>query len=694
MSGKGGGKPLRAAPGSRPHPGVRLFSLVGHRSCGKTQLAEALLAAGGVVRAAGRVDDGTALLDHDAESSARRASLFPSFAWIPWRDRVLHLVDTPGAASVALPARLARFAADLDVVVVSVPDGVERGTEEALVEARRRGRPAVAALTKLDRGAELGSLVAELGLAAGRTPALLQLPWREDGALVGVIDLLTRCALRGDQAEGSAPSALMAEIEAAREQLLEAIATTDEGLLEAYLERLDLNPEEAWAGLARGAAAGELLPVVIVSGLTGLGAGALLDAVWELAPDPEQAAPAGSEAAAFVAQWVATVPDDEGTPVSVLRVWAGELPGQPALKHVGSGQVARVKKLYRVRGPRRAVAPSAEAGQIVAVWEPLPGLPGDVFTDGPAVSLGGAPRRPPMAWAWLRLLSPNPTARRVDEERLRVALERLRRLDPGLAWEEDGGGVVLAGVSPAEVQLAVERLRVELGEVVSVGLPPVRYRERLVGAAAEVHGLHRKADGDDVLELGECWLDVRPTALEKGFEYEVTVDDDVLPRKFWGAVGEGARWALARGPLADCPVIGVHVTCVNGEYDALESVDAHFEAAGELAMRAALERCGTELMEPWSDVVIHLPGGLVGALMSDLPAHRGRVLGLEVDAEESQVHAWLPDAEVLRLGGRLEALASGRAWFVATPSHYERLPVELVSEVLKQTRATQAGGGR
>jgi elongation factor G len=316
-----------------------------------------------------------------------------------------------------------------------------------------------------------------------------------------------------------------------------------------------------------------------------------------------------------------------------------------------------------------------------------------VFTDGPAVVLDALPARPPMAWAWLRSLNANATARRVDEERLRAALERLRRLDPGLSWDEDAGGVLLAGVSSAEVQLAVERLRAELGEAISVGRPPVRYRERLVGSAAEVHGLHRKTDGDDVLELGECWLDVRPTALEKGFVYEVTVDDDVLPRKFWSAVGEGARRALARGPLADCPVIGVHVTCVNGEYDALESIDAHFELAGDLAMRAALERCGTELMEPWSDVVIHLPSGLVGALLSEIPSHRGRVLGLEVDDEESQVHAWLPDVEVLGLGGRLEALASGRAWFVSAPSHYERLPVELVPEVLKQTRAARTGGG-
>lgn len=685
--------------GSKPGGEARSFALVGHRGAGKTQLAEQLLAAGGVVRSPGRVDDGTSLLDHDPLARARRQTLSPAVAWIPWRDRTLYLVDTPGTPSRAWVGEVARAGTDLDVVVISAVDGVERGAEEALADAVGAGRAAAVVVTKVDRLTGLtgptggvADRVAEVAAACARPVVPLQVPWFDGGRLRGVVDLLSRCVVTDDDdvggLDGHVPAAVAAEVAAAREALMEAIATTDDALVDVYLELLELPTELAWEGLARATRRGQLVPLLWASGVRAVGAGALLDLVWEV---PQADLPTGTGApggAATIASWIGALPTDDGD-AALMRVWAGELDPRRPLRHVDDGAELRIRKVYRVRGPRRALATDVGAGHLVVLWEPPPGRVGDVYADVvPAgrdeLALPGATSAPsPMAWRWVK------AARAADEERLRVALGALERADPSLRHDEAPrrGGVVVAGLSEGQLDLVVDALGEAVPGGLRVGAAPVRYLEQLARPVQGARGLHRVEGGDDVIEMGDCTLDVAPVAVEKGFEFANTVDEDDLPRRFAAAVGEGARRGLRAGPLAGYPVIGVRATCVAGDYHALESTEAHFERAGELAMGEALRAAGTSLLEPWSDVRVWVPGDAVGAVLTLIAGARGRVAGLEVEDVDTEVHAWMPDREVLHLAARLEAAVGRRARFVASPSHHERLPDHLVADVIAEAVA-------
>lgn len=682
----------------------RSFGLVGHRASGKTTLAEMLLAAAGVVRSPGSVERGTALLDYEAEERRRRVGVWSSVAWLPWkvegRDGVLHLVDTPGGVEHAHVRRMALSGADLEVLVLSVADGIEHGADEVLRRTRHDDRPLMIVLNKLDQPHEDPALLREeLLRRTGRRLVHLTLPVRSehDGSLEGVVDVLGDRVLRYDPDGSGAwspepvPTPMRPRVQRAREAIFEAAALADDNLLEQYLEYFELPVADAWRGLRSALDQGEILPIVHTCASRCIGAQPLLDAVGALAPDPaEWVLPNGVERdPQFVAQWIGTRIDDDGRPVALLRVWSGTIPRQAWLQNSRTSERVRSTKLYRVRGPRRAVAKTVAAGCIVATWDPLPGVPGDAFTDGPAVPLRGPQAPPQMAWINVQSAS--------KPEALLAGLAMVRRIDPSVVWREEelGGGYRLAGTTANQLHRATELLSQRMQLSIDVRLPPVHYLERPAGEVRDAHGLYcRTTHAGEVSEYGECWIDLRPLPTDVPWRFLGDVDEDMLPRRFVSPIEAGARRALQRGPTAGYPVQGVEVRCARGEYDALESEPEHFEQAGELAMSAALEEAGTELYEPWSEVLLYAPSDQVGAVLSDLSAHRARVVGMEVDREETSIQASCPERELQELGVRLQAMTAGRAWFVARRSHYDRLPRRLIGDVVANSpfRAVEAVG--
>jgi elongation factor G len=668
----------------------RSFGLVGHRAAGKTTLAEMLLKAGNVVRAPGSVERGTALLDYEAEERSRRVSCWPSFAWLPWevdgRAIEVELVDTPGGPEHAHTRRLAMSGVDLTVLVVSAADGIERGTDALLHEARNEDRPLLVVLNKLDRPHEDPAVLRrELAERTGRRVVHLTMPFRDDdGTLAGVVDLLGDAVLRYDPEGAGAvsrepvPGTLAGAVRRAREAIYEAAALADDSLLEHYLEFFELPADLAWNGLCAAVSEGAVLPVVHTAAARGIGAHALLDAIVQLAPDPRAWVLPGDVEGdpEFVAQWIATRLDKNDDPVAIFRVWSGEVPRQAKWTNSRTGEQVRIRKLYRVRGPRRSVAHAPAAGCLVATWDPVPGVPGDAFSDGPVVPLRGPAAPPNMAWLHV-------TADAALDE-LGDALELLRRFDPSVVCREEelSPGYRMAGTTAAQLQRATELLRKRLGLQVATSPALVPYLEHPVDSVREVHGLHCRVSNGEVAEYGECWIDVRPLPVQVAWKFRGDVDEDMLPKRFVPGIEAGARRALKRGPTAGYPVQGVEVRCARGEYDVLESVPEHFEVAGEIAMTSALAEAGTELFEPWQELLVVAPSAEVGAVLADLAARRARVVGMEVEREETSIQASVPERELNELGLRLQTLTGGRAWFVARPSHYDRLPKSLVGEVV------------
>jgi elongation factor G len=623
-------------------------------------------------------------------------SLAPSFAWMEWRGHRLYLADTPGSDGLAHEQAVVISGVDGVVVVVDGTQGLELGARRALQEAARAGIPRVVAITHMDRPCDVGRLLDELEEAVSDAKIVpLQIPYRDDaGAFVGFIPLLElrlhRAAPDGSIVIEAPPERPRQVAERAWERAVESVALMQDQLLERYLEEFELTPEDVANGIRRASLAGQLVPVVYTSAAAGIGGDALLDTLLLAFPDPAARRPlwaidgegADVEVAphrsSFVAQHMATRMDEKGGLYRVFRIWSGVPPARGTWTHGESGQTVRVQKLYDLRGPRSATARAVGPGAIVATWDPLSSRPGDTWTDGPRLVLG-APCAPPPMMAWL--LDPGVG---VAGERLARALHTLRELDPALELRADevAGGPILGGASQDHLDRALELLHSRWGISARTSLPHVAYRESLLSSACGVEGVYRRMADGPLAEATVCRIDVLPQPADEEVRLIDRIDDFDLVKPFMSAMVEGFQRALRHGPLAGYPVVGVEIQCTGGELDVLQTTDEHFRVAGERAVRAALERGRTRLLEPWHWIEVRVPVEAVGTLLAELAARRGRIQGLEVNGGEARISGECPMRELRTFGPRLQALTGARGIFSSRPSHYDPVPASLLKEVL------------
>ncbi|MEQ1500665.1 MAG: GTP-binding protein [Myxococcota bacterium] len=749
---------------------LRTVALVGHRCSGKTTLAELLLQEARVVREMGSVDEGTTLLDWSAVSRRHRQTVELATAWLEWGPTIVQLLDTPGTASLCEVRDLGLSAAEAAVITIDATAGIEVGTEEAIRAAVRRGMAAIVVVTKVERrpdAAWLTDLAASwsalsvsipredpvgldsaastpggdrpglgsshdstgstfsgdrgvdlrLGAASGPSSraVLMHLPFCEptpQGKLVGLVDVLDGRVLRyasdgtGLWSPEPVPDALRAAVSAAREAIVEAVALTDDALLERYLEDLTLPTEIVRPALARAIHARQLVPVLLVSALHRIGAGVVLDALSAWVPpyaigarcavdrrlrEHDGSATPLDPAGSFVVQVLSEHRDEErAEPWHLLRVLAGAAPRGDWIDG-RSGTSHRVRRLYRMRGSRRASAPPLVPGLIVGTYDPLPVSSGTTLTDGARWEVELPRPRPPMMALWVRAIQPR------DEARLNEALQALIRADRGLALLSDtaSGTMLLSGSDESHLRIAIERLlQWADGIQVVTELPPVGYVETPAARVLGVEGLHVRADGEGLVEeFGRCELALVPTPPEQGTTFVDALDDDEeLPVRYRGAIDEGAQAAMRHGPTAGYPVVGAKLELTGGAYDILQSTDDHFRLAGEKAARNALERVGTRLLEPWWKLEIKAPQTAVGDLISDISAHRGRILGMEVEGDTAALTALSPYRELRTFASRLQALTGGRGRFETVMSHYEALPDHLLREAIEASPHRRVAG--
>jgi elongation factor G len=684
--------------GARDVETVRTFALVGHRSSGKTSLADGLLQRLGVTRAVGRVEAGTSLLDHTAESRRFRRSIGLSFAWAEHGANWLEFVDTPGSESCTQHRQLALACADGAVVVIDGSRSLGHGDRAVLHDVVRSRTPRIAVITKLDRVVGADDVVGLVDAWAedhGVRSAALQVPLFQAGKLAGVVDLFTRELWVGAQRQPLPPEMaedldVIAAIDAGWERLAESVALTDDALLERYLEDLDLPPDVVRRGLVQASLRGRVIPVLFASSALDLGPDALLPWIIELLPSPMSRRPmtafdtegheedlVADPAQGFVAQHVTTELDESGEMYRVFRVVRGTVPRKGGWTHAESGAVAKVHKLHQLRGSRAATARYDGPGAFIATWDRVVSRAGDTWTDGARLVLGCPPWPSPMVSGLLNTESPR------DATRLNEALEKLSALDAGLdlGWCALTGRPVLAANDEEHLDWALAILKERFGVSVSVSLPPVGYRETPVGRASGVVGRHQKPEEGEPDEFGEVVFDVAPLD-ESGNDLVDQRDREDVPDSFWPGIERGVGDGLRRGPLAGYPITGAELTCTGGSYDILCSTAEHFRAAAEKGVHAAMALAGTRLLEPWWAVQVRVPVPDVGAVLGELGQRRARVHGIETDEDEARILCDCPHRELRTLGPRLGQLTGGRGRFSGRYLAYEVLPAQYVREAI------------
>ncbi len=673
---------------------LRNVALVGHGGCGKTSLADALLYVGGAVNRHGRVDDETSVLDFEPEEHKRRGSIGTSLAWLEHDGHKINLLDTPGDQNFIFDSFNAMRGADAVVVVVSAPDGVEVQTERVFSEAANLGLPRAIFINKMDRDrANPEECLKDIEETLGVKPVPLQVPIGREQGFRGVVSLFRKRAFlfeNGDSTEADIPADLADEVDSAWENLVETVASTDDELLEQYLETFELSDEEVRTAFQAALKKGEIVPVIYGAAPSLVGAGALLELITWAFPSPvDRPAVPGrrddetvevpcTEDGPFVARVIRTHVDEFSGKTSIFRIIRGTVPGDNVVLNANKGKTERLGSLFALRGKERMPVEQVITGDILAVAKLKETHTGDTLTDPKEpVVLDGVHYPPPMMSYVVK------PAGKGDEDKIKIGLERLLEEDPTLSvtFEDLTHQMVLNGMGQAHLDMAIERMKRKYKVHVTTELPPVPYRETLRKRVDHVEGKHKKQTGG-AGQFGVCYINVIPLPRNQGFEFVDMIVGGAIPRQFIPSVEKGIVNRMKSGFLAGYPIVDIRIELVDGKYHPVDSKDVAFQLAGSKGLKAAFEKGGTVLLEPVMEMEIVVPTDVMGDVMGDITSRRGRVQGMEPRGKNTVIKAMCPLAEVQRYAPDLRGMTGGKGSFTMVLAGYEELPPNLVDKVV------------
>jgi elongation factor G len=668
---------------------TRTVALVGHAGSGKTTLVERLLATTGAIPKPGSVLEGTTVCDTEPEEVARRHSLSMTIAPIALGEERIDLIDTPGVADFVVEVERALAVADVAVIVVSATDGVEVQTEVVWRLAGREGIPRVIVVTKLDReGARYGQVLDSLRDAFGKGIAPVELPIGEGTGFRGIADLLADVAITYDAGSPKSepvPAEIADEEHRVREQLVEGIVLADDDLMARYLEGDALSMEELEAALSVGLSDGSVVPVVCVSGETGIGVDRLASLLSELSPSRGVHGSRGGEEVELprdpdgpaVLRAFKTVLDPFVGRITWLEVVSGTVHPDDTLVNSRSRADERLRTLQVPRGKELVSVQEVIAGDLVAVPKLADTIAGDVLAPkGFDVSLplpeGAAPTHEVAVVA----------RKQGDDDKLMVGLHRLEEEDPGLRVRQDDEAhqTVLTVMGDTHLAVVLERLKRKYGVEVDVEERRHSYR-RTIQKAAAAEGRHKKQTGGHG-QFAVAHLRIEPLPRGSGFEFKDEVVGGSIPRQFIPAVQHGVQKAMATGGNQGIPFVDIRVICDDGKHHSVDSSEAAFEMAGSLAFHDAVAAAGTVILEPITHVAVDVPTRFLGDVLSDLNARRGRVVSSEpTDDGQTRVVALVPTTELSRYTTDLRGIAGGHGSFTATFDHFSELPANLAAKL-------------
>ena len=671
---------------------LRNVVLLGHSGAGKTMLGEAMLFASGVTNRLGRVEDGNTVSDYDPEEHARTYSISLSMVPVEWAGTRLNVIDTPGYADFIGEVVSGLAAADSALIAVDASSGIEAGSELAWEQAEARGLPRFIAVTRMDREhADFQQVLDSMRDRFGVKVVPLAIPIGAADSFEGVVHLASGEARMGaDASPGAAPDDLADEIEMAREQLIESIAETDDELLELYLEGEELPPDRVAEVLAAAVAAGDVVPVLPVCSVSGVGVRTLMNEAARLLPSPlgrEHELVDGS----------CTTDADGPLVVHVFKTAADPFVGRLTFMKVLSGVLTpnanphnpdrrtneRLGHLFIQRGKEQIETPQLTAGDIGVAAKLAETMTGDTLLGGDSQG----ERVPGLPFPEATFRSALHPRTKADVDKLSSALQRLVEQDPTIlvARDVNTSETVMSTIGDAQANIAAARLEKNYGVEVDVTIPIVPYRET-VTTKAKAEYRHKKQTGGHG-QYGHVIIEIDPAERGAGFTFEEKVVGGNVPRQFIPAVEKGLVETLPDGPLARSPIVDVRVTLLDGSSHSVDSSEMAFKLAASQALKQGFLDARPILLEPIVRLEVRIPGDRVGDVMSDLNGRRGQVHGVDTEGDYSVIRGEAPLAEVQRYGPDLRSMTAGRGTFTVAVDRYAEVPVHVQEQVLKELQA-------
>lgn len=675
---------------------IRNVALVGHASKGKTTLLEAMLHLAGATERVGKVADGNTVSDFDAEEKKRKISISSSVASVEYKNSKLNFIDTPGLFDFEQGVHEGLRAADTALIVVSARSGLAVGAEKAFKNAGSRRMARILVATKMDDERadfykSFNGIVAKFGTQAcpivvpvitgGKVSAYYNMI--EDKAYTYAAGKKTECAAEPDDAS---------RFEAIKAVFAEAVASTDEELMEKYFEGEPLSAEEKMKGLRLGIADASIIPVFALSGLAEVGCDMLLDFIADVCPAPksEYAADADGEPVELTpdaegplaAVCFKTVADPFIGKLSFFKVVSGKITaGTPAF-NARTGKEERMGKLVCMFGAKQNDVSEIPAGDIGAVTKLGGFATGDTLCDAArAVTLDGV-TVPNATYSMAITVS-----KKGEEEKVASGLTRLCEEDPSLHFEvnHETHQQVLSGLGEQHLDVAMSRLKSKFGVEASLAQPKVAYRETIT-MKVSAQGRHKKQSGGHG-QFGDVFIEFEPFDTEE-LIFDERVVGGAVPKNFFPAVEKGLRESMQKGVLAGYPMVGVKATLFDGSYHPVDSSEMSFKMAAALAYKEGIPKAMPVLLEPIVTLTALVNDEAMGDIIGDINKRRGRVLGMTPSGDGNQeILAEVPQSEMATFSTAMRQITQGRGSFTTAFARYDRCPEHIAQKIKSENQA-------
>ena len=690
---------------------IRNIGIIAHQGAGKTSMSEALLFTTKAVNRLGSVDGKTSVFDFEPEEQKRAMTINSAFGHCQWNRHQLNIIDTPGEFNFLTDTRNSLLAVDTAIAVVSATDGVEVGTEKVWAVAKELELPRIVFINKMDRErASFSDVLQQIQENLSSKAIPIQIPLGEADAFRGVVSLLDNKVYEfnldgsGEFKEISMeqlPDEIAAQVETARDALIESIAETDDQLIEKYLEDGELTDEELQLGLKKGIQQRNFFPVLCGSASKNAGLSLLLDLIVESTPSPVDKPPMKglnsdgeaiqrnqNEDEPFSALVFKTVIDPYSGKLSVFRVISGSLHSDSTVMNVNKKSKERIGQILRLTGKKQEAVDDVITGDIVAVAKLKDTQTGDTLCDEKSTFRMEAIKIPSPIISFA--LKPRSKG---DEDKVATALHRLMEEDITLRVTRDewSNDMLLSGMGHIHIETAIDKMKRKFNVDVDLAPPKVPYKETIMGTAS-AEGKHKKQTGGRG-QFGIAWLKLEPATRGQGFEFVDAIVGGVIPRQYIPAVEKGVVERMAKGAIAGFPVIDVKVTCFDGKYHDVDSSEMAFKIAASKGFQSAFKDAKPIILEPIMDMEITVPEEQMGDVIGDINARRGKVLGMDSRAKKSIIKAQVPMAKVLKYAPDLRSITSGKGSFTISFSHNQMLPHEEAEKLIAAYKGEEEDEG-
>lgn len=674
---------------------IRNIALAGHASKGKTTLAEALLNIAGATERIGKVADGTTVTDYDAEEKKRKISVSCAVAPVEYKNTKINIIDTPGLFDFAEGAAEGIRAAETAIIVVSARSGLAVGAEKAFKAASARGMSKIIVASKMDdERADFYKSFNGMAAKFGTSVCPIVIPIITDGKVVAYYNMITEKAFAYSGANATPVEFShddAARFDAIKEVFNEAVAGTDEEIMDKYFSGEELTAEDKLKGLRIGVADGSVIPVFALSGLSGEACDQLLDFIADVCPAPsseyaicddepiELTADANGSLAAICFK---TVADPFIGKLSFFKVLSGKLTAGAEIVNASTGESERLGKIVTMFGAKQIDAAEIPAGDIGAAVKLSGFNTGDTLCKADKIIKADGVNTPQATYSMAAK-----AVKKGDEEKIALGFARLCEEDPSLKFRvnNETHEQIISGLGEHQIDVAVAKLKTKFAVDVQLAPPKIAYRETITKKVS-AQGRHKKQSGGHG-QFGDVFIEFEPCTCEK-LEFAERVVGGSVPKNFFPAVEKGLNECMEKGVLAGYPMVGIKATLYDGSYHPVDSSEMSFKMAASIAFKEGVANAGPILLEPISTVRVLCNDEAMGDVIGDINKRRGRVLGMNPVGDGMQeIVSEIPDAEMTTFSTAMRQITQGRGSFTSEFARYERCPEHVAQKIISESEA-------